>query len=146
MILHGLRTLLLAQAGVTALVPSQTVSRVSMPAIVCNNAPEGLIPPYIVIADVSSDPMTTLDAYSTSLASVNVDIDCVSYSEPTARTIAKTVWDFIRDYSGAAGADDTVKAVITEDQGTYRFDYPAEGRDTKFHIVTLSLLVQYSTP
>lgn len=137
---------MLAQSSITALAPAQAVHRVSVPAIVCDYAPQGVVPPYVVLTDIASDPMNTLDAYSASLRSMNLDIDCVSYSEPGARTLAKTIWEFIRDYSGAAGADDTVKAVVVEDDGTYRYDFPAEGRDTRFHIVTMSMLIQYSTP
>lgn len=146
MIMHGLRTLLLAQTSITTLAPAQTVKGISTPAIVCDNAPQGMVPPYVVLTDISSDPMNTLDAYSESLQSVELDIDCYSYSEPAARTLGQTVWRFIRDYTGPAGSDDTVKAVVVEDHGTYRYDFPAEGRDTRFHIVTLSMLVQYSTP
>jgi hypothetical protein len=146
MIMHGLRTLLLAQSSITALAPAQTLHGATVPAVVCDNAPQGMSPPYVVLTDISSDPMNTLDAYSESLQSVEVDIDCYSYSEPAARTLGQTVWRFIRDYTGAAGSDDTVKAVVVQDSGTYRYDFPAEGRDTRFHIVTLSMLIQYSTP
>lgn len=146
MIMHGLRTLLLAQSSITALAPAQTINGISIPSIVCDNAPQGMVPPYVVLTDISNDPMNTLDAYSETLQAVEVDIDCYSYSEPAARTLGQTVWRFIRDYTGAAGADDTVKAVNVEDNGTYRYDFPAEGRDTRFHIVSLSMLIQYSTP
>jgi hypothetical protein len=146
MIMHGLRTLLLAQSSITTLAPAQTIKGISIPAIVCDNAPQGMEPPYVVLTDISSDPMGTLDSHSESLQAVEVDIDCYSYDEPAARTLGQTVWRFIRDYTGAAGADDTVKAVIVDDHGTYRYDFPAEGSDTRFHVVTLSMTVQYSTP
>ena len=137
MLTHGLRTLLLAQSSITSLIPSQTVNRITFPGIFCDNAPQGVKPPYVVIHAMATDPMLTLDTYSESLKSDDIEIDVVCYSVPQARSISDTIRQFIDDYNGAAGDNDTIKAVLWNDEN-YSYDFPDEGRDTKYHIITTS--------
>ena len=145
MILHGLRTLLLDQQAVTLLCPAQTINRVLYPGIFCDCAVQGFKPPYVVLTQIGGDPMLTLDSYSETLKAIECDIDSYSYSIPTARSLDRTIRQFLDDYSGVAGPDYTIKAVLF-DEPVYSFDYPAEGADTKFHIVSTGYMIQYSTP
>ena len=100
MLTHGMRTLFLAQAAITSLVPSQTVNRISMPCIFTDNAPQGVLPPYIAIHATSTDPMLTFDAFNPSLKSDDIEIDVVGYSIPQARKISDTLRQFFDDYAG----------------------------------------------
>ena len=144
MIDHGLRTLLLAQTSITTLVPSQTLNRVSTPSIFCNSPAQGARPPFIVITITGGDPYLTLDGtYHGGLMTAEVDIDCFAYSAEDAATIEKTVRQYLDDYTGAAGASDTISAVL-HDRPEPGYDYPAEGFDTKFHYLTTSYLIQYT--
>lgn len=146
MIDEGLRTLLLAQAGITALVPSQTVNRVTVPSIFVDNAEQGAEPPYVVITITDGDAMLTLDGtYHDTLREAEVDIDCFSYDRTEAATINTTIRQFLDDYSGAAGASDTIKAVL-HDTPVPGYDYPAEGADTKFYYMTTTYTIQYTSP
>ncbi len=145
MITHGIRTLLLAQSSITTLVPTQIVNRVAMPSIVCDHAPQGMQPPFVVIRDTGTETYSSLGPYTETLKGASVEIDCMAYQEPSARTLAQTIRQFFDDYSGAAGASDTIKAVIWDDEKP-AYSKPNEGRDTRYQIVTEPFFVQYSTP
>lgn len=146
MIDEGLRTLLLAQSGITALASAQTVGRLSIPAIFVDNAAQGVEPPFVVITITGGDPMLTLDAaYHDTLRMAEVDIDCFHVDRTKAATLNTTIRQFLDDYSGAAGASDTIKAVL-HDTPMRGYDYPAEGSDTKFYYVTTSYRIQYTSP
>jgi hypothetical protein len=51
-----------------------------------------------------------------SLNKSDIEIDCVSYTDPGASALAKAVSDYFQDVSGAAGAD-TIDFVIWSDGG-----------------------------
>ena len=138
MLTHGIRTLLLAQAAITTLAPSQVVKGVTYPAVFCDNPVEDMIPPYIVLISNKTDPCLTLDAViNTSGVSDDIDIVAVGYSIVDARALGQAVQTFFDDYEGPAGSDDTVLAVHLLDE-TYSYDYPADGRDTKVHKIAVS--------
>lgn len=144
MIDEGLRTLLLAQSGITTLAPSQTIERNTVPAIFCNSAVQGVKPPFVVITIIGGDPYLTLEStYHEGLRSAEVDIDCFDYSSSAAATLNKTIRQFLDDYTGAAGANDTIAAVL-HDTPVSGYDYPSEGFDTKFHYVTTTYRIQYT--
>lgn len=146
MIDEGLRTLLLAQAGITALVPAQTVGTVSVPGIFVASAVQGFDPPYVVITITGGDPYLTLDTNSETLKTVELDIDCFSYDKTAASSLDRTILVFLDDYTGAAGASDTIKAVVDFGEGVPGYENPQEGRDTKLHYVSRQYEIQYSTP
>jgi len=69
----GLRTLLLAQASITALAPAQTVGGVSFDAVFLDNAAEGVKPPYVIITQTGHDPYKRLDGTGGTLRKTEVD-------------------------------------------------------------------------
>ncbi len=99
-------------------------------------------PPYVVITDIRKDTMLTFDG-TYGMTATEIDIDCYGFSEPSARALSDTIRQFIDDYTGAAGDSDTINAVLWQDRG-YSYDYPAEGRDTRYHTITDSFLIQHS--
>lgn len=140
MIVEGLRDLLLDQSSITALCPSQPANRVNTPTIFCDAPSQGVSPPFIVITDISTDPMPCLDGHY-GLRSAEIDIDCYAVSATAARTLSITVRDFLRDYDGTAG-DTEIKAVIQTDEAD-GYATPQEGRDVKFYYQTTTYQVQY---
>lgn len=136
---NGIRTLLLAQSSVTSLCGSQTVDNVSVPAIFVQAPRQGIKTPYVVISRTSHDPMKTLDG-TTGMAQTEIDIDCFAATETKADALAKVVSDFFKDYTGVAGASDTIDAVLWEDMND--FENPeGDGSDTWRYAVTLTFTV-----
>ena len=130
MLTHGLRTLFLAQSAITSLAPAQIVNRVTLPVVFCDNAPQGVQPPYIVIHANATDPMVTLDAtYNESLKSDDIDIDVIGYSIPQARKISETVRQYFDDYLGffAAGTNVGTAAALNSTFGPLAIVGGADG-------------------
>lgn len=141
MIIHGIRTLFLSQSSITAVLPSQRVSRVLVPAVFCDSALQGFQPPFAVVTDLGTEPNLYLADPVGGFRTLELDVDVYSYDEPTGRSAMKVIREFFDDYSGPAG-DDTIKAVLWQDEA-YRYVRLNEGRDTKYHVSTTSYLVQY---
>lgn len=142
MITHGLRTLLLAQSSITALAPSQTVNRVSIPSVFVKSAPMKVEPPFVVITRINNDTMVCLDGTYGMTAS-EIDIDSYGYSEEDSQTLSTTIRQFLDDYTGAAGGSDTINAVVWQDEN-HEDVKPQDGRDTRWYISTNSYLIQHS--
>lgn len=144
MLTHGIRALFLAQASITALAPAQTVGRISFPCVFCESPPEGVVPPYVVIKHVGTDPLMTLDStYHESGQRDTVEVDSVGHTEPDAKTLNKTIRQYFDDYSGnvtAGGITDEIKAVTWEDEN-YDYDYPQDGSDKKVHTYTTTYTI-----
>lgn len=130
MLTHGLRTLLLAQSAITSLAPAQVVGRTTYPAVFCDNAPQGVQPPYVVFHANATDPMVTLDAtYSESLKSDDIEIDVVGYSVPQARTLSETIRQYFDDYLGffAAGTNSATADLLNSTNGSFAVVGQADG-------------------
>jgi hypothetical protein len=139
----GLRTLLLAQGGITALCPAQTASNgASIPAIFVGKVKQGMKTPFICISRIRHDPLKTL-ANTTGMAESEIDIDCFANTEPKAEAIAKAVSDFLKDYSGAAGGSDTIDAVWWDDTNEFENQEDA-GPDVWRHAVTLTFTIHHT--
>jgi len=138
----GLRTLLLAQAAIVATIPPQTVGKVAFDAIFNEEPAQGLDPAFIVICEVDEDPMLTLDG-TYGMRSTTFSVDCYHKSIPEAKVTAKAVQDFLNDYDGPAGDDDTINAVLLQGV-TYDKLYNTDGTDTRQRIVKLSYQIQHT--
>jgi hypothetical protein len=138
----GLRTLLLQQPAITALVPQQAVGRATFPCVFCEYAAQGVEPPFILVSLIDHDPLKALDGTSDSLAFTEVDIDAYSHRFDTALQIAKKVSDFLKDYTGVAGTDDYIEAVLWEDKRHDRIQ-ERDGRDVRGHIVSNTFIIQH---
>lgn len=133
----GIRTLLLAQSSITTLCPAQS----SINCIFVDTVKQGVNPPYIRIRRAKHDPMSCLDG-TYGMASSDIEIECVSFTEPGSAAIAKAVTDFFKDYSGAAGASDTIDAVIWDD--TADSNIQDQGGDDVYRYSTkLKFVVQH---
>jgi len=146
MLTNGLRSLFLAQASIVALAPAQTVGRVSIPAVFCEDAPEGFRPPYVVIKHVGTDPLLSLDStYNESLKADSVDVESVAYSVADSLTLGDTIRRFFDDYTGNVTADgitDVIKAVQWQNH-LFDYDYPQDGSDRKHNQSIHSFLIHY---
>lgn len=142
MIDTGLRTLLLAQSSITTLAPSQTIEGISTPSIFNEEPPQGANPPFIVIVQTDHDPMVALDG-TYGMQMTTFSIDCYANELPAAGTLRTTVGTFLNDYSGAAGASETINAVILQGN-SYRKLYAQDGTDTRQRIASASYLIQHT--
>lgn len=138
----GLRTLLLAQSSITALVPAQTIKGQSLSGIFCEHPEQGFLPPFILISKIDTDPWLTL-GNSLGTRATDFDFDCYSYTYPGALAIAAAVKAFIEDYTGAAGADNTIKAVLWMNGRSDQLN-EGQGRDVRQFIESLSFTIQHT--
>jgi hypothetical protein len=139
----GLRTLLLAQSSITSLAPAQAIGGISFPAIFLDNAAEGIKAPFIIITQTGHDPYKRLDGTGGTLRMSEFDIDAYSTSRPGAIALATAVEVFLRDYVGAAGASDTINAVLHE--GTLDdLVTLGDGRDQRYYVRSLSFQIQHT--
>lgn len=138
----GLRTLLLAQSGITALARNQTVGGITYQGVFSEYPDQSLQPPFIVISQTDFDPLECLDGTRGMEVSV-FDIDCYDTDHPGAIALAKVVSDFLKDYSGIAGDFDTINAVHWENK---RYDkIPlGQGLDTRHQIKRLTFRIQHT--
>lgn len=147
MIETGLRTLLLAQGSIMNLVKPQTVGGTLYQGIFNEHPIEGFLPPFVLISRTDFDPLAHLGPTS-GLQFSDFDFDAYSYSHPEALQLGQAIQDFFfppdgsGDFSGPAGADDTIKAVILENK---RYDEVIEnqGRDVRQHIISISVQIQH---
>lgn len=138
----GLRTLLLAQSSITSLVPPQTIRKVAFDGVFLDHPSEGFNAPFITISMTGHDPLKRLDGTTNGLAFTDIDVDCYASSRPSAIAIAKAVADFLKDYTGLAGASDTVEAVLFQ---SMRDDVIGlgDGRDQRHYVRSLSFQIQH---
>ena len=146
MIDHGLRTLLLAQAGIAALVPAQTINRNTVYPIFCNGPMQGVVPPFVVIKAGGGDPMLTLEAFNETLKEAEIEVRSYGNTQVDAETLHKTIRQFLDDYVGAAGASDTIQAVVGWTEPVTGYDIQVEGLDSRFWWTETTYTIQYSTP
>jgi len=137
----GLRTLLLAQSPITTLCPAQIVKGVSHYGVFVGRAAQGFAPPFIVITRTEHDPYATLDG-TTGMGSSEIDIDCFEATHTKAEALATAVVDFLKDYSGAAGATDIIDAVILLNRRSFQTQ-AGSGNDEWQYVVTLTFQIQH---
>lgn len=138
---NGLRALLLAQPSILALCPPQTVGGSSVDAVFIETVRQGFKPPYIVVSRTGSDPLGNLTSTS-GLRSSEIDIDCMGYTESKAEQIAEAVSEALRDYTGPAGANDTIRAVSLEDSNDFE-NSEQSGGDQWRYAVTLTFTIHH---
>ena len=139
----GLRTLLLAQSSITAIAAAQDIDRISTPAIWNENPPQKLNPPYVLISVIQRDPLETLTG-TTGLMETEIDIDCYAVLYAKSVELATAVSDFLKDYTGAAGASDTIKAVNwknTQDDKIWK----ADGTDVRLYYRTMNFRIHHQS-
>lgn len=139
----GLRTLLLAQSSITSLAPAQTVGGVSFPCIFLDNPAEGIKPPYVIITQMSHDPYKRMDGTGGTLRMTEFDVDAYCSNRPAAIALATAVEVFLRDYVGAAGASDTINAVLYDDCQDDVVN-TGDGRDQRHYVRSLSFRIQHT--
>ena len=125
----GLGTLLSAHASITGAVSGLTVS------VFASTADQSAELPYIVYRFTDTDVQNTLSSASDQHRS-DVMVECYAARFSHAVTIRDAVYEFLKDYSGAAG-DQTIHGVLASKGGT-DFDPPYDNSDVGRHIAEVS--------
>lgn len=136
MIRGGLRTILLGEATVTAIVGATGVH--------VGRAPQGTGIPRCEIQLADEDENLTLEGKlsdANEVFSTHIDIDCKAPTEARAATLARAVAAFLRDFTGAAG-DQTIEAVNLNDKGT-SIENPIDASDQARHAMTLEFTIHW---
>lgn len=133
MIAKGIKTLLLAQASVTAIVSTR---------IFVSAAKQGTDPPYIVIDRMSDEKYKGLDGVQTG-KQAEIDIECWARTPESAAALAEVVSDFLDDFQGATGGVETVLAVHhLGDSDNYVA--PTSGGEITEFVSLINLEIQYT--
>ncbi len=137
----GLRTLLLSRTDITTICKPRRIGGISFPGVFNQYPPEGTVPAFVLISQTDMDPFLALDG-TYGLRSNDFDFDCYSRSFVEAEQLGDIVESFIKDYTGPAGASDTIKAVIYESR---RYDevFEEQGGDQRQHIQSISVTIQH---
>ena len=108
--------------------------------IFIGKAPQSAQLPYIVITDLQSDELETMDA-TFGLRFVDYDVDCKAASSTESDGLAEAVRTALRGYTGTiAGA--TVRAMVLNGE-TLDFEPPTSGDDGGIYTVTVDCQMQY---
>jgi hypothetical protein len=137
----GLRTLLLDQPSITGIARPGKAKDVTHDAVFNETAPQGLAPPFVVIRQVDNDPMGTL-AETAGLEATTFEIDAHSRSYDDGLQLRKNIDEYLKDYSGNAGPEDKIEAVIMGDK-RYENVPEDQGGDQWQHVFTRSFLIQH---
>lgn len=130
-----LRTLLLAQSSITAVVGAGNVH--------CGWEPQEKNLPYIVLTVMGKEGNTTLDGGTDLLQFVDFEIDCYGKTYGQAKDLCGIVRAFIKDFSGATGGTQTIGAVLIDDESDDVIA-PTDGSDAKRFLTTLELTIHYN--
>lgn len=146
MIETGLRTLLLKQPGITGIAKPQVVDGITYAGVFNESVPQAIVPTCVVIRKVGFNPLETLDGTG-SLRFTDFELDACSRDYPTALQLEKALQDFLfpdsgADYTGPAGPDDLIQAVIFDGRES---DWIAEtpAGDMRIYRETLKVQVQH---
>lgn len=135
MIVAGLRAVLVANAGINALVDGRVWSKV---------ARQGGALPHILLHRMSEDHNLTLGPTlddSAELIFADIDIDCKANTPEEAATLAGLVKTLIDDYTGAMG-DCTCEAVLLNDVSD-DYEEPQNKGEQGRYVTTLDVQIQY---
>lgn len=146
MIETGLRTLLLSQSGVTSIAKPQRVDGLTFTGVFNEVAVQGCVPPFVVIRKVGHNPLVTLDGAG-GLKLTDFEIDACSRDYPEALRLWQNMRDFFfpeteADYTGNAGPEDTIEAVINDGRSS-SFFADDRANDVWWYIETLRIQVQH---
>jgi hypothetical protein len=133
MISKGLKTLLLAQASVTAI----TGNRIFVSA-----AKQGTTGTYIVIDRMSDEKYKGLDGVQTA-KQAEVDIECWARTPESAAALAKVVSDYLDDFQGATGGAETILASHQVDDSD-NYVAPTSGGEITEFVTILNFEFMYT--
>lgn len=127
----GLVSLLANESTISALVGSR---------IYVDNAPQKAALPHIVITQMNTDELKSLDG-SSETRRITFDIDCKADRSLDAYTLGNTVRTFIDDYTGTAGSQ-TIDGVLMNDESG-SIEPPHDNSDKPRYVVTLDVDIFY---
>jgi hypothetical protein len=134
MICEGLRTLLLAQSSITDIVGSA--------GIFVSAARQGSDLPYIVLDRVSDEKYKGLGGYLNQ-RHCEVDIECWHKTQSLAAALAKIVSNYLDDFTGATGGDETITESTQMDDSDNYVD-PKTGNAISEFVTILNFEFHYT--
>ncbi len=129
----------MGQASITSIAQAQVIGQKQFKAIYNEYPAQGHEPPYIVIEEMGHNPMKCLDG-TTGMAMTELDIDCYAKGVPEALALRTAVDNFLKDYVGTAGPDDTIRCVLFNDHSKDTIPLK-DGSDQRLHIRTSSFQI-----
>ena len=117
------------------LINTQTISTLIGSRCYVNKAPQKAVLPYIVLTQLNSEEFLSLDATTSTLRSIVVDVDCKGRTFPEAESLANAVRARLTDYSGTAGSY-TIGASIFNSE-SHDYEPATDGSDNGVFAITL---------
>ena len=128
---------------VTLLLNQSQIVAVTGAKIYLDEAPQNTGLPYVVITEMDTDGNTSLDGGTDNLQFVAYDVDCYGATRTRARDLAKLIRDFIKDFAGATGGTQTIKAVVMNGEASDRIP-PTDGKGPSTFVRTLDFTIQFN--
>ena len=127
---------------VAKLVSDGTISGLIGSRCYINKAPQAAKLPYLVLTQLDSEEYITLDATTSNLRNLTVDIDCKGRTFIECETLTNAVKALLKDYSGAAGSY-TIGASFFNSE-VHDYEPAADGGDAGIFVITLDFDFQYN--
>lgn len=136
----GLRALLIDRHSIRSLLPDYPVGKQMFPRVFCEGPAQGVNPPFILIHQISHDPMKVLEGTS-GMATTEIDVDCYALDHTKAEALGELVEGYLKDFTGLLPNGVTVDSVLWENM-RYDRDIMGDGTDSTRHIISHSFEIQ----
>jgi hypothetical protein len=127
---------------VAKLVSDATVGGLIGSRCYVNKAPQGARLPYLILTQLDSEEYITLDATTSNLRSITVDIDCKGRTFVECETLTNAVKALLTDYVGAAGSY-VIGASFFQSE-VHDYEPAADGGDAGIFVITLDFDFQFN--
>jgi len=132
-VITGILNLLINTAAISNLIGSRCY---------VNKAPQKAALPYVVLTQLNSEEFLSLDATTSTLRSIVIDVDCKGRTFPETESLANAVKTRLTDYSGAAGSF-TVGATIFNSE-SHDYEPATDGSDNGVFAITLDYDIMFN--
>lgn len=127
---------------VAKIVSDATISALIGARCYVNKAPQKAPLPYVILTQLDSEEFQSLDATTSNLRSLTIDIDCKGRTFTECETLTNAVKALLKDFSGTAGSY-TIGASFFNSE-VHDYEPAADGGDAGIFVVTLDFDFQYN--
>lgn len=127
---------------VAKIVSDATISALIGSRCYVNKAPQTAKLPYVIVTQLDSEEYITLDATTSNLRNITVDIDCKGRTFVECESLTNAVKALLNDYSGAAGS--YVIGASFFNSEAHDYEPAADGGDAGIFVITLDFNFQFN--
>ena len=127
---------------VAKIVSDATISALIGSRCFVNKAPQTAKLPYVIVTQLDSEEYITLDATTSNLRNITVDIDCKGRTFVEWESLTNAVKALLKDYSGAAGS--YVIGASFFNSEAHDYEPATDGGDAGIFVITLDFDFQFN--